>query len=53
MANLPWLVCFLINSMINCNAIVRSRIEKYRPSTLDELVSHKDIIDTSSYLKSI
>jgi hypothetical protein len=23
------------------------RIEKYRPATLDELVSHKDIIDTS------
>jgi len=27
--------------------VVLSRVEKYRPKTLDDLISHKDIISTS------
>lgn len=27
-----------------------SRVEKYRPNTLDDLISHKEIINTSEFL---
>lgn len=26
------------------------RVEKYRPQTLDDLISHKDILSTSKYV---
>ena len=33
-----------------CVCALFSRVEKYRPQTLDDLISHKDILSTSKYL---
>lgn len=44
--NLPWQVPFFIHATTKC-LNVWFRVEKYRPVTLDDVVSHKDIISTS------
>jgi hypothetical protein len=58
--NLPWSVCEQISlplskeadlrsTMWHCGTALRiNRVEKYRPATLDDVVSHADITTTSA-----
>lgn len=44
--NLPWYAHAVVLSVDRCSQKT-SRVEKYRPVTLDDVVSHKDITGTS------
>lgn len=48
--NLPWCVA---SSAHSDNTYALGRVEKYRPVTLDDVVSHKDITGTSEKLASL
>jgi hypothetical protein len=58
-SNLPWWVLVVFGNYWRIGALARvnhewfflSRVEKYRPNNLDELISHKDIIKTSKNLE--
>ena len=41
---IPWQIMCLSVLLMRC------RVEKYRPKTLGELISHKDIINTSKWM---
>ena len=53
---LPWSVSALISleklsiASASLTELTDDRVEKYRPNTLDEVVSHKDITNTSQFL---
>lgn len=42
--NLPWCAASFIHRSLD---LIHSRVEKYRPVTLNDVVSHKDITSTS------
>lgn len=45
--NLPWLVIFIFYLYKILIYKFKSRVEKYRPAKLEDLISHEEIINTS------